>query len=148
MDYSPPEPLSVGFSRQEYWSEFLFSPLGDLPAAGIKPTSPALAGRFSTTEPPALEELEIIQHREHRMVTDEQEKVGQKSCKTVLRSLGLLPKAVGSQKTVLGQGIQRLAFYFSRIPLLWRQVRAGRGQAGGLGHELGSLVCDSSPRCH
>ena len=32
-------PLSVGFSRQEYWSELLFSPPGDLPDPGIEPTS-------------------------------------------------------------------------------------------------------------
>ena len=35
-------PLSMGFSRQEYWSGLLFSSTGDLPAPGIKPTSPAL----------------------------------------------------------------------------------------------------------
>ena len=48
-------PLSMGFYRQEYWSEFLFPSPGDLPDPGIKPTSLALAGRFFTTEPPALE---------------------------------------------------------------------------------------------
>ena len=31
--------LSMGFSRQEYWSGLPFSPLGDLPNSGIKPTS-------------------------------------------------------------------------------------------------------------
>ena len=35
-------PLSVGFSRQEYWSEFLFPSPWDLPDPGIKPWSPAL----------------------------------------------------------------------------------------------------------
>ena len=41
--------------RQEYWSRLAFPPPGDLPNPGIKPTSPAspaLAGRFLTTEPP------------------------------------------------------------------------------------------------
>ena len=33
-------PLSVGFSRQEYWSGLPFPP-GDLPDPGIKPPSPA-----------------------------------------------------------------------------------------------------------
>ena len=45
-------PLSMGFSRQEYWSGLVFSPPGDLPDPGIKPTSltsPALAGRFFST---------------------------------------------------------------------------------------------------
>ena len=35
-------PLSVGFSRQEYWSELPFPPPEDLPNPGIKPVSPAL----------------------------------------------------------------------------------------------------------
>ena len=45
-------PLSMGFSRQEYWSGLPCPPPGDLPNTGIKPTSltfPALAGRFFTT---------------------------------------------------------------------------------------------------
>ena len=44
--------LSMGFSRQEYWSGLLFLSLGDLPSPGIEPTSlmsPALAGWFFTT---------------------------------------------------------------------------------------------------
>ena len=38
--------LSFGFSRKEYWSGLPFPSPGDLPDPGIKPTSPALAGRF------------------------------------------------------------------------------------------------------
>ena len=51
-------PLSMGFPRQEYWIGLPFPSPGDLPDPGIEPTSPALAGRFFTTEPPgkALEE--------------------------------------------------------------------------------------------
>ena len=48
-------PLHMGFSREEYWSGLPFSSPGDLPDPGIKPmspVSPALAGRFFTTEPP------------------------------------------------------------------------------------------------
>ena len=45
-------PLSMGFSRQEYWSGLPFSPPGDLPNPGIGPASSASAGRFFTTEPP------------------------------------------------------------------------------------------------
>jgi len=40
------------FSRQEYWSGLPFPTPEDLPDLGIKPVSPALAGRFFTTEPP------------------------------------------------------------------------------------------------
>ena len=42
----------MGFSRQEYWSEFPFPSPGDLLNPEIKPASLALAGRFFTTEPP------------------------------------------------------------------------------------------------
>ena len=45
-------PLSIGFSRQEYWSGWPFPPPGDLPDPGIEPSllmSPELAGGFFTT---------------------------------------------------------------------------------------------------
>ena len=45
-------PLSLGFSRQEYWSGLPCPPPGDLPDPGIKPVSlmpPALTARFFTT---------------------------------------------------------------------------------------------------
>ena len=45
-------PLSIGFPRQDYWSELPFPYSGDLPDPAIKPTSPVLAGRFFTTELP------------------------------------------------------------------------------------------------
>ena len=46
------DPLSVGFSRQKYWSGLPCPPPGDLPSSRAEPaflTSPALAGWFSTT---------------------------------------------------------------------------------------------------
>ena len=45
-------PLSMEFSRQEYWSGLPFPPPEDLPDPGIEPVSPALAGGFFTTEAP------------------------------------------------------------------------------------------------
>ena len=45
-------PLSMGFSKQEYWSELSFLSPGDLLDPGTEPkslTSPALAGGFFTT---------------------------------------------------------------------------------------------------
>ena len=41
------------FPRQAYWSVLPFPYPGDLPDPGIEPASPALAGEFFTTEPPA-----------------------------------------------------------------------------------------------
>ena len=48
-------PLSMEFSRQEYWSGLPFPSPGDLPDPEIEPVylgSPALAGRFFTIELP------------------------------------------------------------------------------------------------
>ena len=46
------DPLSRGFSKQEYWSGLPWPPPGDLPDPGIEPLSlmsPALEGKFLTT---------------------------------------------------------------------------------------------------
>ena len=44
-------PLSMEFSRQEYWSGLLFPSPGHLPNPAIKPASPTLAGSFFAIEP-------------------------------------------------------------------------------------------------
>ena len=43
--------LSMGFSRQEYWSGLPFPSPGDLPDPGIKPRSPALQADALPSEP-------------------------------------------------------------------------------------------------
>ena len=43
-------PLSMGFSRQEYWSGLPFPSPGDLPDPGIEPKSPALEANSLLTE--------------------------------------------------------------------------------------------------
>ena len=48
-------PLSIGFSRKEYWSGLPFPNPEDLPDPGIKPESlvlPALRDRFLPLAPP------------------------------------------------------------------------------------------------
>ena len=45
-------PLSMGFSRQEYWNELPFPSPGDLPNLGIEPGSPTLQVDSLSTEPP------------------------------------------------------------------------------------------------
>ena len=52
-------PLSMGFSRQEYWRGLPFPSPGDLPNLGIEPTSPALAGKFFTIEAPGKPTLDF-----------------------------------------------------------------------------------------
>ena len=51
-------PLSMEFSRQEYWSRLPYSSPGDLPDPGIKPAAPALACGLLTSghlgSPPPL----------------------------------------------------------------------------------------------
>ena len=42
MDCSLPAPLTMGFSRQEYWTGLPCPSPGDLPDPGIEPVSPAL----------------------------------------------------------------------------------------------------------
>ena len=52
---APQAPLSVEFSRQEYWSGLPCPPQGDFPDPGIRSvslTSSAVAGRFSPLAPP------------------------------------------------------------------------------------------------
>ena len=44
-------PRSMGFSRQEYWSELPFPSPGDLPNPGIEPGSPALQTDALPSEP-------------------------------------------------------------------------------------------------
>ena len=45
-------PLSMEFSRQEYWHGLPFPSAGDLPDPGIKPGSPALQTDSLQSEPP------------------------------------------------------------------------------------------------
>ena len=45
-------PLSMAFSRQEYWSGLPFPSPGDLPDPGIEPWSPTLRADTLLSEPP------------------------------------------------------------------------------------------------
>ena len=52
MDVAHQAPLSVGFSREEYWSGLPFPSPGDLPNPGIEPRYPALQVDSLPSEPP------------------------------------------------------------------------------------------------
>ena len=62
-------PLSVEFSRQEYWSGLLCPPPRDLPDPGIKPTSPVSSALqvdsilLSNREALSVREDEIIKQK-------------------------------------------------------------------------------------
>ena len=60
MDCSPPGPLSMGFSRQEYWSGLPCTPPGDLPSPGMEPMSPALQAHSLPPEAPVRPILRVI----------------------------------------------------------------------------------------
>ena len=53
-------PLSIGFSRQEYWSGLPCPPPRDLPIPGTEVLSPALAGGFFTTAPPGKPRVQSL----------------------------------------------------------------------------------------
>ena len=51
-------PLSMEFSRQEYWSGLPFPSPGDLPNPGIEPGSPALQADALPSKPPGKPTLD------------------------------------------------------------------------------------------
>ena len=53
-------PLSMGFSRQEYWSGLPCPSPGDLPDPGIEPRSPALRIDTLLSEPPRKPDTSLI----------------------------------------------------------------------------------------
>ena len=77
-------PLSMGFSRPEYWSGLPSPPPEELPEPGIEPDSPALAGGFFTTEPLGKLYVELDP-------VGKKEQVQQTECQTVrARNPGLV----------------------------------------------------------
>ena len=53
-------PLSMGFSRQEYWSGLPFPSPRNLTDPGIKPRSPAMQAEALTSEPPGNPKYNIV----------------------------------------------------------------------------------------
>ena len=53
-------PLSMGFSRQEYWSGLPFPSPGDLPDPGIEPGSPMLQADSLPSKPPYIKYMYIF----------------------------------------------------------------------------------------
>ena len=60
-------PLSMGFSRQEYWSGLPFPSPGDLPNPGIEPGSPALQADALSSEPPGKQDFINIDSKKDLM---------------------------------------------------------------------------------
>ena len=53
-------PLSMGFSRQEYWSGLPFPSPGDLPNPGIEPGSPVSQADALSSEPPGKPHFNLL----------------------------------------------------------------------------------------
>ena len=72
-------PLSMGFSRQEYWSGLPSPPPGDLPNPGIEPVSlmsPALAS-FTTGSLPLVPQDREIRRQDRRHSTPQARLLGE-----------------------------------------------------------------------
>ena len=59
IDEQKVAPLSMGFSRQEYWSGLPFPSPGDLPDLGIKPRFPALQADSLPSEPQGSPKFQV-----------------------------------------------------------------------------------------
>ena len=59
--WTPQAPLSMEFSRQEYWSGLPVPSPEDLPHPGIKPRSPVLQADSLPSEPPGKPQSLIAQ---------------------------------------------------------------------------------------
>ena len=57
MECNQQAPLSMGFSRQQYWSGLPFPSAGDLPDPGIEPRSPAWEADDLISEPPGKPQI-------------------------------------------------------------------------------------------
>ena len=67
-------PLSIEYSRQEYWNGLPFPSPGDLPGPGIKPRSPALQADALTSEPPGKPQNTVLKRdRRERMLAPPEE---------------------------------------------------------------------------
>ena len=116
--------LSMGFSRQEYWSGFPFPFPGSLPDPGIKPKSPrspALAGGFITTEPPGKPLFHsVLEINSAEIEFPSQLKILKKTkqnCVTSYRDPGIskafdLEQKAGNSKERKNLFLQVSAFYF------------------------------------
>ena len=108
MDYIAHQvPLSMGFSRQQYQSGLPFPPPGALPDPGVKPLSPALAGRFFTIEPPGKpkEDIQMARKTHEKMlnITNYQRNANQNYNLTPIR-MAIIKNL---QATSAGEGVEK-----------------------------------------
>ena len=115
-------PLSMEFSRQEYWSGSPFPSPGYLPNPGIEPGSPTLQADALPSEPPGKS---LLSHGSNREVVA-------KSCPTLCDPIDCSPPHSSVHGILQGTILEWIAISFSRgssWPRDWSQVSC---IAGGL----------------
>ena len=136
-------PLSMEFSRQEYWVGLPFPPPGDLSNPGIKSASlasPALAGKFFTTELPGKPSGMLLSHKKEwnrkKILSLTQSLVGR-----IWGRIGQEYQSWSGEETFLSSGswwVARPVYWCWE----WREAERGLG-CGGPG-ERGASRWDSS----
>ena len=136
-------PLSMGFSRQEYWSGLPFPSPEDLPNPGIKPVSPALAGRFLTTVLPGKPESSTcrpfnVGNYLYRMIAEERSQVCNDEATSKLTKMDVIntPKAA------------RKGCYWTQQWSLSERHAQNQAAYWGLGRECRLEPCRRSSRKH
>ena len=74
-------PMSMGFSRQEYWRGLPFPSPGDLPDPGMEPSSPTLQADALTSAPPGVPLNTRIQVLTSKISREERKPGGRKKGK-------------------------------------------------------------------
>ena len=92
-------PLSMGFSRQEYWSGVPFPSPGDLPNPGIEPMSLALAG-----DSLPLDHLEnpYIKDYNHANLTDKEMTGKERKKQAQVKGMDNTKEGTGLMRNFLG----------------------------------------------
>ena len=111
-------PLSMGFSRQEYWSGLPCLPPGDLPDPRTKPTSlmsPALAGGFFTSN--TTWEAPLSKLKRQRLTIGNFFQLEKTIHEIHLRTANL---KIWKNKWILGNNRKAKHQFYSRRTSLWR----------------------------
>ena len=85
-------PLSVEFSRQEYWFGLSFLSLGDLPNLGVKPRYPALQADSSPFEPLRKHFTSRMTSTNNRKITNNKKKNKKKQKKKEKKKIKILAR--------------------------------------------------------
>ena len=137
--------LSMGFSRQEYWSGLPLPPLGISRTPGNKPASPALAGGFFTTEQPGKPFTAGQMGAETYPPTLQ----GSHSGKSRLQGPGALERNVGSLGPGGKQGCNKDQIKIPRLGFKLPHILVPSAKLGGEHHPVGIwkwAPCEASVR--